>query len=300
MAASALNTVVSIPVIAFAEDGSVDVAGSQAAIDRMASAGITAFTATGNTGEFYSLSAEERRTAHRLTAEAAPGAQLIAGVGLDVATAIAEGQHALDAGFQSVMVHHPPHPFVSPEGWLEYNLAIARALPDANIVPYVKSPLIPRETIRRLIDRAENVGAVKFAVADPTEFGQVVTETVRPVQWVCGVAEMWAPTFWGVTGVAAFTSGLANVAPKLSLELFAALQAGDLAKATELWQLVAPFERLRFDHASKNNVSVVKSALGRLGVCSSAVRAPISQLGQAEERIVAEVLDALRDAGLLD
>lgn len=300
METSALNTVVSIPAVAFDEAGHIDVARSQAVIDRMVQAGISAFTATGNTGEFYSLSATERRMAHELTAEAASGAQLIAGVGLDTATAIDEGRRALELGFQSVMVHHPPHPFVSPEGWLAYNAEIAAALPDATIVPYVKSPQIPRATVRQLVETAPNVGAVKFAVADPTQFGQIVHEVERPVQWICGVAEMWAPAFWGVSGVAAFTSGLANVAPRLSLAMFGALQAGDLAKAVACWQLVAPFERLRFDAASKNNVSVVKAAMSRLGLCEATVRPPISELDVDGLEIVDGVLATLRGEELLD
>ena len=48
------------------------------------------------------------------------------------------------------MVHHPTHPFVSPEGLLGYLEAIAAATP-LPLVPYLKMPL-PDDDVRRFAD----------------------------------------------------------------------------------------------------------------------------------------------------
>src|SRR5699024_3093881 len=136
------------------------------------------------------------------------------------------------------------------------------------------SPNIPHEAVLRLVDRCPNISAVKYAVEDPHAFGALAAESSPRIDWICGVAEMWAPAFWAATGRSAFTSGLANVVPALSLDLHSALSTGDHSEVQRLWHLVRPFEVLRNQHASKNNVSVVKEALAQLGLISPAVRAP--------------------------
>lgn len=297
---SVLDTVVTIPVVAFDQDGVINEQETENVSDRMVRHGISALTVNGNTGEFYSLSPEERRRAVSVGAQFTHRAELIAGVGFDLSTAKKEAAFAVSKGSAHLMVHQPPHPFVSPEGWLHYHLDIARAFPDVNILPYIKSPDIPEKTIIQLIDEAPNVGAVKYAVEDPTTFGKLVAAAPRELTWICGVAEKWAPPFWSVTGVAAFTSGLANVSPRVSLDLYQALKSQDSSEVASLWKLVHTFEQLRSDAASKNNVSVVKEALRQLGWASASVRAPISAVDASTAKAVETFLAELQAAGYID
>jgi 4-hydroxy-tetrahydrodipicolinate synthase len=74
-------------------------------------------------------------------------------------------------------------------------------------------------------------------------------------------------------GATGFTSGLVNVAPRLSVAMLAALRAADQPRATAAWQSIRVFEELHADDASADNVSVVKEALALLGL-APAVRPP--------------------------
>jgi 4-hydroxy-tetrahydrodipicolinate synthase len=58
----------------------------------------------------------------------------------------------------------------------------------------------------------------------------------------------------------------------------------------ETWAHLRAFELLRARHGDGNNVSVVKEALASLGLCSRAVRAPISELPEHERREVEAIL----------
>ena len=58
----------------------------------------------------------------------------------------------------------------------------------------------------------------------------------------------------------------------------------------KVWRQVLPFEELRARRGAENNVSVVKEALAQLGVCSAAVRPPMSELSTAERAEVGRIL----------
>jgi len=84
-----------------------------------------------------------------------------------------------------------------------------------------------------------NLAGVKYAVPDVIAFADIVADTgyggAERLVWVCGLAESWAPFFW-VAGAEGFTSGLASVAPELSLRLFDELDAGNPGSAMRVWR----------------------------------------------------------------
>ena len=226
-----LSTVVGIPVVPFDPSGAIDHPLLGNLIERLIRAGITALTPNGNTGEFYALSPEERRAAlTTMTTAADRRAIIVGGVGLDLTTATSDARFARDAGVDAVMVHQPVLPYLSPDGWVDYNLAIARAVPDIGVVPYLSTPLVNGEHIARLIDATPNVVALKYSVPDPVAFATVRSDvaerTSLNVLWIAGLAEAYAPAYWQA-GARAFTSGLVNVAPAISLAMLDALESGD-------------------------------------------------------------------------
>lgn len=289
----ALRSVVAIPVTPFDDTGGFDEPAYAALVTRLVTAGVTALTPNGNTGEFYSLTPAELARTVAVTVEVAgDAATVIAGVGHDGDRAVALARDARAAGAQAVMVHQPVHPYQSPEGWLGYHRAVAEAVPGLAVVCYVRSPMVTAATLTSLADTCPNVIGVKYAVPDPVGFAALAAAAGR-LTWVCGLAESWAPFFW-LGGAEGFTSGLVTIAPELSLELLARLRRGDLAGAMDLWRLLKPIEDLRARRDNANNVSVVKEALAQLGLCGRSVRPPISELPAAERAEVAEILRSLR------
>ena len=137
---AALADVVAIPVTPFAEDGTVDQDAHRALLRRLLEGGIGILTPNGNTGEFYALSPEERRLVTELTIEeTGDRAAILVGVGHDLPTAVASARHARELGAGMVMVHQPVHPYVSQSGWVDYHRAIASAVPELGVVPYIRN-----------------------------------------------------------------------------------------------------------------------------------------------------------------
>ncbi|MFE2429605.1 dihydrodipicolinate synthase family protein [Streptomyces sp. NPDC059373] len=288
---SALAEVVAIPVTPFDAGGGVDRVAYRALLRRLLDAGVRTVTPNGNTGEFYALEPDERRLVVELTmAEAAPDTQVIVGVGHDVPSAIAAARHAGGAGAQTVMVHQPIHPYVSPDGWVDYHRAIAEAVPELGVVPYVRNALLGGEVIGRLGELCPNVIGVKYAVPDAARFAAVARDAgLDRFTWVAGLAELYAPSYWAV-GATGFTSGLVNVAPRVSLEMLRALRDGDYAAAMKVWEQIREFEDLRAERQSANNVSVVKEALAAQGRCRRDVRPPSRVLEDAQRERVAALI----------
>lgn len=289
-----LRTVMAIPVTPFAADGSADFDLYARLVARMVDSGIGVVTPNGNTGEFYSLTADEQRRELEATAEAVGDRALIlAGVGFDAQSAAQAARHAAAYGAQAVMVHQPVHPYKSDEGWLAYHRAIAEAVPELGIVPYLRDATLKPSTLARLADLCPNFVGIKYAVANPLQFASTVHEVgAERLTWVCGLAESWAPFFWP-GGASGFTSGLVNLTTAHSLEMQAALERGDTARAMQHWAAVRAFEDLRARHHNGNNVSVVKEAMAQMGLCRAAVRPPITEVTKAEQGEVARVLAAL-------
>ncbi|WP_095757564.1 dihydrodipicolinate synthase family protein [Streptomyces xinghaiensis] len=288
---AALAEVVAIPVTPFGAEGRVERATYRALLRRLLDGGVVTVTPNGNTGEFYALTPEERRTVVEETmAETGGQATVVAGVGHDVPTAVGAARHARDCGAEMVMVHQPVHPYVSQDGWVDYHRAIAEAVPELGVVPYIRNELLDGERIARLGELCPNVVGVKYAVPDAARFAAVARDAgLDRFTWVAGLAELYAPSYWAV-GATGFTSGLVNVAPRLSLAMLVALRAGDYAAAMAVWERVREFEALRAERQAANNVSVVKEAMAVLGLCRREVRPPSRPLPEPERGRVASLL----------
>ncbi|GED87736.1 dihydrodipicolinate synthase family protein [Streptomyces sp. 6-11-2] len=287
---AALADVVAIPVTPFTEDGGVDSATYRALLRRLLDGGITTLTPNGNTGEFYALTPEERQQVTEMTVEEAGGrADILVGVGHDVPTAVASARQAHELGAQMVMVHQPVHPYVSQGGWVDYHRAIAEAVPELGVVPYIRNAQLPGTRLAELADACPNVIGVKYAVPDATRFGAFARDAgLDRFVWVAGLAEPYAPSYFSA-GATGFTSGLVNVAPAVSVSMLQALRAGDYPAAMKVWERIRRFEELRAANGSANNVTVVKEALAALGLCRRDVRPPSKPLPESERAEVAAI-----------
>ncbi|MFF4492312.1 dihydrodipicolinate synthase family protein [Streptomyces sp. NPDC001544] len=287
---AALADVVAIPVTPFAADGGVDRDTHRALLRRLLDGGITTLTPNGNTGEFYALSPEERRLVTELTLEeAAERAVVLVGVGHDLPTAVASARHAGEHGARMVMVHQPVHPYVSQSGWVDYHRAIAEAVPELGVVPYIRNAQLTGARLAELADACPNVIGVKYAVPDAARFAAFARDAgLDRFVWVAGLAEPYAPSYFSA-GATGFTSGLVNVAPAVSLNMIEALRSGDYPAAMKVWEQIRRFEELRAANGSADNVTVVKEALASLGLCRRDVRPPSRPLPEDERAEVAAI-----------
>jgi len=284
-----LNGISAIPITPFNADGAVDEETLVKVVARITSAGIELVVACGNTSEYSSLTATEIELVTAVTIEAAGSVATIVGVGGDVATAVRTITRSVALGATGVMIHAPSDPYVSEVGLIDYYAALAGAT-DAGVVLYVRGRDLSPRVLERVVG-FENVVAIKYARRDLMGFSRLVDRFADVIVPVCGLAESWAPFFW-LAGGRGFTSGLANVAPELSVMLLKALQAGDYVAACRVWHRIKPFENLRERGSDALNVAAVKEAMVVRGYLqNAAVRAPMSALSSEEHRELVHIIN---------
>jgi len=287
-----LTGISGVPVTPYDVSGNIDEALLAKLIARVAGAGIHNLMAAGNTGEFFSLSLDEIRRVHAVTAEANDGRALIsAAVGRSLVEAKALARDAIAAGCGAIMSHHPMDPFAGPAAQVDYFLSLADAA-TVPVIAYVRTDTFSVADFRRLGSH-DNIAGVKFASPNLMLLADVIRSTKDlPTIWVCGLAEAWAPAFYAI-GAQGFTSGFVNVFPEISLAVHAALVRGDFAGARDLIDRFAGFEELRTHHRNGANVTVVKEALGILGYKVGPVRLPgVPKLAPAERATLEGIIAA--------
>ncbi|MYK32309.1 MAG: dihydrodipicolinate synthase family protein [Boseongicola sp. SB0670_bin_30] len=261
-------------------------------VDRAVAAGVHTLTINGNTSEFYSLTINEALAmADAAAAMLDARAPLVGGVGRSVHEACMLARASVAAGAAAIMVHQPPDPFVSPKGLKDYVARVSDSAQGAPVLLYLRNDGIGTGTIADLCN-VDNVVGVKWATPSPENLARAMAASPDHIVWICGLAEIWAPQFYAI-GARGFTSGLVNVWPERSAEIHAALDAGNLDKASNLIDGIRAFEDLRAEEMGGTNVSVVKTALALMGENCGPTRPPSSwPLSEAQESRLREFLNA--------
>jgi 4-hydroxy-tetrahydrodipicolinate synthase len=272
-----------VHVTAYDGSGAIDAALTGRVVSRIAAAGVHNIVTGGNTGEFFSLTADEVIRLQAIAIEANDGrACITAAAGRSVTEAIATVRAARQQGADGVLVHHPLDPFAAPQCQVDYFIAVAEAS-ELPVVAYLRSDAIPVGELVRMATHP-NIAGVKFASTNLTLFSQCVRATAgQDAVWICGLAESWALPFYAL-GARGFTSGLVNVDPERSLSVWKALEAGDYERARSLVDTIAGFELMRTKFNNGANVTVVKEALQLRGDAVGPVRLPGLPALDAEDR----------------
>ena len=293
--------------VAFTNPTPFDESGEEIRHDALASnvrhvvdAGGRVIIPCGNTGEYYSLTNEERVAVVETVAEAVGDeATIVGGVGGSTQTAIELASAYEDVGADAIMVMHPVHTYIHQVGLIDYYREIVEST-DLGVVLYKRGPAVTRELLTE-ITGYENVVGVKYAVNDVKGFSEMVETIDADVVWSNGIAERFTPAF-AVEGAEGFTTGIGNFVPEQVLALMDALEAEAWDRARELREQIRPFENLREepgeenDLAAANNVPAVKHAMDLAGLYGGPVREPLVELSETDRRRAEEYYERIREA----
>lgn len=255
-------------------------------------AGGRVFIPCGNTGEYYSLSEEERIGMVRTTVETVGDeGTIIGGIGGSTKAAQQRIDAYADAGADAVMVMHPSHTYIHERGLVKYYRELADYT-DLGIILYKRGPELSLSVLDEL-SLIDNVVAVKFAVNDIAAFSKAVRTTSGDIVFSTGIAERFAPTF-ALEGAEGFTTGIGAFVPEVAVALMEALREKDWERAMRIRDLVRPYEDLREepgpdnDLVAANNVPAIKYGIELAGRYGGPVREPIVELSE-ENKHQAEV-----------
>lgn len=276
----------------FTEDGSsIDDDALAAQVRRCVDAGVGGLVPNGSTGEFTTLSNEERRHVVEQVIAAADGrVPTIPGTGaLSTAETIDLSIHAEAAGAAAVMIVPP---FYTPLTWRELVTHYA-AVAERISIPIMYYNLPEASGIEPTWDQwAELRVAGVTTIKDTGGNAVAATELIQHSDGVPTLLNGFDTlTFSALAaGVRAVVWGLASFMPEACVELHRLLVVEpDLRAARQLWARIWPVCHFL---ESTSYSAAVKSACRVVGLRTGPVRAPLLNLEDVEHRRLAELVEA--------
>ncbi|MBE3011091.1 dihydrodipicolinate synthase family protein [Microbispora sp. NEAU-D428] len=295
MAKLDLHGMISTVVTPFDERDQVDLDLLRAEVKYLLDAGVTAICACGSTGEGQTLSVEESRLiCETVVGEVAGRVPVIGGVIQNsTAQAIRYSLALKEAGVDALQIT-PVHYVFKPSA--EETVAYYREIGEAvdlpivlyNVVPWA---LVPVDTIEKLAV-VPHLVAVKQSGGDMHLLADLLHRVRDRFTILAALDDLHYAAF--VLGAHGALAAIPTVTPRLSVELWDAVQAGDHALALELHERILTVWRA-ID--GPNLPATIKAALELQGRNGGRPRRPFSPATQQErERIRA----ALAAANLID
>lgn len=291
-------------VVPMTEDGlAIDEASLERHIAELdAIEAVNAIVANGHAGEVYALSPEERARVVEIAATVADDdtpivSGVVGGSTRDVIDAIASANEAGADGILVVPPHTPIH--TRPEAAKGFFEAIASASDLPLIIfqhPHWAGGNYPSDLLAELA-AIDGVVAVKNAVWDVELFQEdrrALRDGDADVELYVANDEHLLPSF--ALGSDGCVLELAAVIPNLVIELYEAVEAGEIQRARSLYRRMEPFIDAMYEPPVTDSHTRLKVALELRGTIDSA--APRPPTAPIHEDEVAEIERAMEASGV--
>lgn len=285
------------PVITPLDDEeSVDEKAFVRQINRLIDAGVHGIFLLGSNGEFVSLATSERLRALEIAvAEVNKRVPIISGT-MDLSTkrTIANAQLAQEFGVDAIASAYPCYyPPNSDADIISHYTELAKNV-DLPIFVYNIPPntkvMMKAEVIKK-ISTIDNIVGAKDSSGDWTNFIKLLFSFRGSDSFSLLLG---GPITLGGTavllGADGIVSGLSNIAPKLSVELYEAAKAKDIER---LYQLQLKFDSITKIISYGSPIVCIKTALELMGVCTSRATLPFQPLSESDKEEIKKILDEL-------
>lgn len=277
-----LRGVIAFPVTPFKDDLSLDLPGLRRNLQALVKHPMAAVVAAGGTGELYSLTPAEHQEVVRATVEEIQGAcPVIAGVGFNRSIAVELAKASMKAGVDAILALPPYYPNADEEALLEYYKAIGAAT-DLAFLVYSRDWVNPSPAwVEKLAKAAPTLAAWKDGQGDIRRYAQIMQRLGDRLHWIGGVGDDNIPAYYSI-GIRTYTSSIATVSPRLSIELHEVASRGDSVALSKLMDAyVTPLYAFRARRKGYE-VSVMKEMMNLLGMAAGPVRPPLADVRKEE------------------
>jgi len=235
---------------AFHSDSSLDWEGNKLLIDHLIKGGVHGILVLGSSGEFDTLTADERKRLTEFVARHINGrVPLLVGTGsCSTAEAIDLSRHAERVGADGVLVVTPYYWRLSEEKLYQHYAAIARAVDIPVLlyhIPMLTNQPLPVQLVRRLALDFENILGIKATVDSVSYIGQLIREVkaVKPQFAVLAGFDDHLFNTLAMGGDGAIP-GTANVFPEICVGLYESFRKGDFVQSQRLLRSLLPLLQL--------------------------------------------------------
>jgi 5-dehydro-4-deoxyglucarate dehydratase len=288
---SKLEGVIAFPITPFKKDYSVDLDAVRKNVTEMLKMPLCAVVAVGGTGEMYSVTPEEHRQIVEATVQAVDGAApVIAGVGFGGGLAVHLAKQSQEAGADGILCFPPYYPDAHFEGLLSYYKAISDAT-ELGLFIYSRDwAAFSASEVARLADSIPNLIAWKDGQGDLRRFQAIMQRVGKRLHWIGGIGDDLVPGYYSI-GIRTYTSSIATIAPRLSMQLHERASMLDMTSLSRLMaNYVLPLYALR-GRRKGYEVSVMKCAMEILGKPAGPVRPPLVEVRPEERDEIASLME---------
>ncbi|WP_186070156.1 5-dehydro-4-deoxyglucarate dehydratase [Burkholderia gladioli] len=275
----------SFPVTDFDAEGNFRPSTYVERLEWLAPYGASALFVAGGTGEFFSLTRDDYSNVVRTAAETCKGkVPILAGAGGPTRVAIEYAKEAQRLGANGVLLM--PHYLTeaSQEGIAEHAEQVCKAVPDIGVIIYNRAnSKLNADMLERLAERCPNLIGFKDGVGEIEAMVTIRRRLGDRFAYLGGLptAEVYAAAYKAL-GVPVYSSAVFNFIPKTAMDFYRAIAADDhdtVGKLIDAFFL--PYLKIRNRRAGYA-VSIVKAGAKLVGHDAGPVRAPLTDLNEAE------------------
>lgn len=276
------------------EDESINWEGFKQNIEHFVNQGVDGIAINGSTGEFVSLTKEERFKAVEIAVETVAGRlPLIVGTAAETTKdAIEFTKQAEEAGADASLLINSYYAHPNEEEIYQHFKATAEAVQFPVMIynnPGTSGVDISVDTILRTGRDVENITHIKESSGEIRNVRDISRKGKGFIQTFCGADDMVLESF--LVGAVGWISVAGNIAPQLAKKMFDAQAAGDLEKAWELYDQLLPL--CNFLEADGKYVQIVKRAMDLQGLAGGPSRKPRYGLTDEEDATLQEIMRSI-------
>jgi len=291
-------------VTPFKEDQSVDYEATASIAKKLVEDNMAdTIVVSGTTGEFFTMSFEERVKLFKVIKEAiGDKIPLIAGVGCaSTIETMALAKKAEELGFESVMVVSPYYTKPSQNQLYLHFKTVAESV-NINImvynIPIFAGVNVNPETLAKLAE-IENIVAVKEeAELNPKQMTDFINSTPDDFIVYCGddtmVLEAYAQG--GTERIGGIISGASHIIGKELRKMIGTFNEGNVREAAKMQQKYLPLFRIMGQNGRINPCALLKEAMKMVGYNAGIPRLPLTP-GTEEE--IAEVRKVMKKLNII-
>ncbi|USU06954.1 dihydrodipicolinate synthase family protein [Sphingomonadaceae bacterium OTU29LAMAA1] len=278
------------------EDMSIDLADTQRVVDDLVRDGVTGVIALGTVGENNSMERDEKIAVLTAIVEVVDGrVPVITGVSeFDTRRAVRYAQAAEKAGADGLMLLPPMVYVPKAQELVAHFKGVANGV-GLPIMLYNNPPayrtVIDREVLEALIE-VDNIVAVKESAPDTRRFTDIRNAFGDRYVLFAGLDDVALEGLY--LGAKGWVSGLTNAFPRESVELVAAFQRGDHAKAMDIYRWFMPLLHLDAEHDLVQSIKLAEQVMGRGSERVLPPRYPLTGARRAEVIAMVEQAAATR------
>ncbi|SIT71815.1 4-hydroxy-tetrahydrodipicolinate synthase [Edaphobacillus lindanitolerans] len=276
------------------EDETVNYEGFAQNIEKFIVEGVAGLCINGSTGEFVSLTKEERfKLAETGVKQVAGRVPLIIGTAAETTKdAIEYTKQAEKAGADAALLINSYYAHPKEDEIYAHFKAVAESVSIPVMIynnPFTSGVDISTETILKVGRDVDNITHIKESSGDIRKARDIARQGKGDLKVFCGSEDLAIESL--LVGATGWISVSGNIAPRLVTDLYNAVQEGNLDKAWELYDRLLPL--CEFLEGSGKYVQIAKRAMELKGWSGGPCRLPRLPLSAEEDARLKELMDSL-------